>query len=87
MGKVDAVTNMGSTANASMLHVVNILLRVSTYCDWLIILIALDCPLITQDGRFLDNFYSTNFVSIMFGKINTYIVEKRCNCGYSFCCE
>jgi protein xylosyltransferase len=57
MGKADAVTYMGSTAIASTLHAAAILLRVGTNWDWLITLSALDYPLITQDGRFLNNFF------------------------------
>jgi hypothetical protein len=57
MGKVDHVTYMDSTAIASTLHAAAIFLRFGTNWDWLITLSALDYPLITQDGRFLNNFF------------------------------
>lgn len=51
VGKPDAMTFMGSTNIASVLHGAAILLKVDGGWDWFITLNALDYPLLTQDGK------------------------------------
>lgn len=56
VGRPDAMTYMGSSNVASVLHGAAILLKVDGGWDWFVTLSALDYPLLTQDGNalFLD---------------------------------
>ncbi|KAG9449388.1 hypothetical protein H6P81_009353 [Aristolochia fimbriata] len=49
IGKPDAITYMGSSTLAAMLHAASILLRLDSGWDWFITLSSTDYPLVTQD--------------------------------------
>lgn len=53
VGKPDAMTYMGSSNIASVLHGAAILLKADGGWDWFVTLSALDYPLLTQDGKAL----------------------------------
>lgn len=57
IGKPDALTYMGSSTLAAMLHAAAAMLRLDGGWNWFVTLSAMDYPLLTQDGMVQFNWF------------------------------